>query len=148
MTQNSLGRNNHIPIDISANRRDRDTLPDDGQGGLFQEPVKDSLIHMQYPTGFINPRPKLTTPAAWEYALANGQYEVTVGVGDPQYLDSTHVINVEGETLISGFTATGSEAEAFSTASATIEVNDGKLTLDAIGSFNTKINYISIVSVD
>ncbi|MEM7758551.1 MAG: hypothetical protein AAF298_10555 [Cyanobacteria bacterium P01_A01_bin.40] len=148
VTQNILGSNSRIPIDVSVNGRDRDTLFDDGQGGLFQEPVKDSLIHMQYPTGFINSRPKLTTPAAWEYALANGQYEVTVGVGDPQYLDSTHVINVEGETLISGFTATGSESQAFSTASATIEVNDGKLTLDAIGGFNTKINYISFVPLD
>ncbi|MEM8718688.1 MAG: hypothetical protein AAGE84_05195 [Cyanobacteria bacterium P01_G01_bin.39] len=148
MTQNSLGTNNVVPIDISANARDRDTLFDDGQGGVFAEPVRDTLIHMEYPTGFINSSSQVTTPAAWEYDLANGQYEVTVGVGDPTYFGSANVINVEGENLISGFIATGAEAQAFTTASAIVNVNDGKLTVDAVGGFNTKINYISIVPVD
>ena len=148
VTQDSLSNNNSVPIDISANARDRDTLFNDGQGELFPEPVRDSLIHMQYPTGFINSPRNVTTPAAWEYDIPNGQYEVTVGVGDPQYFGGTHVINVEGESLISGFIPTGSEAQAFGKGSATIEVTDGKLTVDAIGGNNSKINYISIVPVD
>ena len=148
VTQDSLGNNNSVPIDISANARDRDTLFNDGQGGLFPEPVRDSLIHMQYPKRFANSRGNVTTPAAWEYDIPNGQYEVTVGVGDSQYFGGTHVINVEGERLISGFTATGSDAQAFGTGSAIIDVTDGKLTVDAIGGYNTKINYISIVPVD
>src|SRR4051794_26688657 len=32
----------------------------------------------------------------WEFALANGQYEVTVAVGDPANNDGVHTINVEG----------------------------------------------------
>ena len=44
----------------------------------------DTLIHMQAPT----PTPpatttNVTTPVAWEYALLNGAYLVTVAVGDP-----------------------------------------------------------------
>ena len=35
----------------------------------------------------------------WEFALPNGNYEVTVSVGDPQFA-STHTINVEGDQLL------------------------------------------------
>ena len=156
VTQDSAGSEDLTPIDLVENGRDRDTLFTDEQGGQFREPVRDSLIHMQYPTGLSRSSQMVTTPAAWEYEIANGQYEVTVGVGDPEFFDSTHVINVEGENLISEFTPTGSEAndflpigaQAFSEGTATIEVNDGSLSVDAIGGENTKINYISIVPVD
>ena len=134
----------------------RDTLFNDGQGGQFREPVRDSLIHMQYPTGLPNSSQSVTSPAAWEYEIADGQYEVTVGVGDPTFFDSNHVINVEGENLISGFAPTGFEVngslpvdgQAFSQSSGIVEVTDGSLTLDAIGGENTKVNYISIIPVD
>ena len=113
-------------------------------------------MHMQYLTNIRNSHTAQLTPAAWEYDLANGQYEVTVGVGKAQYFDSNHVINVEGEALISGFTPTGSqensfipvEAQAFDSATAIVEVDDGRLTIDAIGGENTKISYVSIVPVD
>ena len=157
VTQESAGSENLTPISVVVNGRDRDTLFNDGQGGLFEAPVRDSLIHMQYPTraGVFNPTAELA-PAAWELDLANGQYEVTVGVGDPEFFDSNHVINVEGESLIAGFTPEGSEvngnlpigAEAFTEGTAIVEVNDGRLTVDAIGGENTKINYISIVATD
>ena len=138
------------------NGRDRDTLFLDEQGGQFREPVRDSLLHMQYPTGLPSSSGFVTTPAAWEYEIANGQYEVTVGVGDPEFFDSTHAINIEGESLISGFTPTGFEvngglplgAQAFTEATGTFEVTDGSLTMDAIGGENTKVNYISIVPAD
>lgn len=156
VTQDSSGTSEPVPISVISNGRDRNTLFNDGQGSLFNEPVLDSLIHMQYPTGLPNSDTSVTTPAAWEYDLANGQYEVTVGVGDSNFFDSNHVINVEGENLISGFTPTGEEvngflplgAEAFTTGSAIVEVEDGRLTVDAIGGNNTKINFISIVAVD
>lgn len=143
------------PIDVFANARDRNTLFSDGQGGVFEEPTRDSLIHLQYPTGLGNSEDAITNPVAWEYALANGQYQVTVGVGDPDFVDSNHVINIEGESAISGFTPTGTvengflplDSQAFATATATVEVTDGRLTVDAIGGENTKINYISIVEV-
>ena len=156
VTQDSSGTENPTSIDLFANTRDRNTLFNDGQGGVFQEPVKDSLIHMQYPTGLGNSDSSVTTPAAWEYDLANGQYQVTVGVGDPDFFDSNHVINVEGETIIDGFVPTGSVEngflplgeQAFTTGTATVEVTDGRLTIDAIGGENTKINYVTIVPVE
>ena len=155
ITQDSVGSAAPTPFDVVANGRDRNTQFNDGQGGVFSEPIRDSLIHLQYPTGLGNSDTSATTPAAWEYALENGQYEVTVGVGDPDFFDSNYVINVEGESVISGFTPTGQEvngslplgAEAFTTGTATVDINDGRLTLDAIGGENTKINYISIVPV-
>jgi phage baseplate assembly protein gpV len=147
VTQDSAGTENLIPIDLSANGRDRDTLFTDADGNQFQDPARDSLIHLQYPTGtnVFNATAELT-PAAWEYDLANGQYEVTVGVGDSDFSDSNHVINVEGESLIAGFTPTAG-AQEFTEGSSIIDVNDGRLTIDAIGGDNTKINYISIVPV-
>ncbi|MEM8672981.1 MAG: hypothetical protein AAGF83_03770 [Cyanobacteria bacterium P01_G01_bin.67] len=156
VTQESAGSNELVPLNLIPNGRDRNTLFNDGQGGLFPEPVKDSLVHMQYPTGLPKSDVSETTPAAWEYDIANGQYEVTVGVGDSDFFDSTHVINVEGENLISEFTPIGSVengflpigAQAFSTGSAIVEVDDGKLTVEAIGGENTKINFISFVPVD
>ena len=39
-------------------------------------------------------------------------------------------------------------AQAFESGSAIVEVDDGRLTVDAIGGENTKINYISIVPID
>ena len=156
VTQDTAGSGDATPIDLVANGRDRDTLFNDGQGGVFEEPVRDSLIHMQYPTGLFRSSESVTTPAAWEYEIANGQYEVTVGVGDSEFFDSNHVINVEGQSLISGFEPQGFEVngslpvdgQAFSQGSGIVEVEDGKLTVDAIGGDNTKINYISIVPVD
>ena len=156
VTQDSARSDNLTPIDVVVNGRDRDTLFNDGRGNLFQEPVRDSLIHMQYPTGLPNSSQSVITPAAWEYEIANGQYEVTVGVGDPTFFDSNHVINIEGENVISGFTPEGFEvngglplgAQAFDSGSAIVEVDDGRLTVDAIGGENTKINYISIVPID
>ena len=154
VTQDSAGTDNPTPLNLVPNGRNRNILFNDGVGGGFPEPVRDSLMHMQYPSDLSNSDSAELTPAAWEYDLDNGQYEVTVGVGDPEYFDSNHVINAEGQSLISGFTpistedGSSMEAEAFSIGTAIVEVNDGRLTIDAIGGDNTKINYISIVPVD
>ena len=93
------------------------------------------MIHLQ-----------LSQPGAWEYALDNGNYEVTVGVGDPLYFDSNHSINIEGVEAISNFQPNSSQK--FATAITTVQVSDGKLTLDAIGGNNTKLNYIQIVEAE
>lgn len=134
VTQDSLG-DNPTPIDISANTRDRDVVSNQ---------LQDSLIAFQYPEAIFNPD-AVKIPAAWEYALANGTYEVTVSVGDASYTDSNHVINIEGEQIISGFIPTVNQL--FTIATATVEVTDGKLTIDAIGGENTKLNYVQILSV-
>ena len=48
-------------------------------------------------------------PGAWRYTLPNGSYKVTVGVGDPDFIDSVHRINVEGQTVVPNFTPTTDE---------------------------------------
>ena len=74
--------------------------------------------------------------------MANGNYDVTVTVGDAMETDSRHCINVEGVSVISGFVPT--DKVRFKSATITVTVSDGNLTIDAIGGKNTKINTITI----
>jgi phage baseplate assembly protein gpV len=136
IAEESVGENNPIPVDITGNTRERNLVDDD---------VSDTLIHLQYPEAIENETAN-KTPAAWEYDLPNGFYEVTVGVGDAAFTDSIHVINIEGIETISGFVP--SSDQLFTTATNTVEVTDGKLTIDAIGGENTKLNFIEIASSD
>ena len=145
VTESSLGAVEAQPIDIVANGRDRNTLA--------QNTALDSLIHLQYPTGLGGNNDVINTPAAWEYAVEDGRYEVAVSVGDASFTDSNHVINIEGENAVvgnglSGFIPDSLSGNLFFTGRATVEVRDGRLTIDAIGGENTKIHYISIVPVD
>jgi len=134
--QDSLGSDNHISLDIRANARDREYAGIDGE--------LDTLLHMQYPAEFANPT-AVTTPAAWEYALPNGTYGVTVSVGDPAFFDSQHIINVEGVKVIDSFQ--GSPEQPHNQATVQAKVTDGRLTIDAVGGYNTKINYVEIEAV-
>ncbi|MCJ8164433.1 malectin domain-containing carbohydrate-binding protein, partial [Pontibacter sp. E15-1] len=81
-------------------------------------------------------------PGSWEYVVPNGVYNVTVSVGDPNYFDSKHQINVEGKAAITNFVP--SQQQAFQSATVAVEVKDGKLTIDAVGGTNTKLNYVVI----
>ncbi|HHP7232331.1 MAG TPA: hypothetical protein ACFCUY_15900 [Xenococcaceae cyanobacterium] len=131
ITQDSIGQVNPIPLNVSANARDR---------GAISDNLMDTLIHMEYPEA-LNTSDAVTTPVAWEYAIPNGTYEVTISVGDAVFTDSTHVINLEGEEA---FSFTPTEEEKFFVATETVAVSDGKLTVDSMGGDNTKINYIEI----
>jgi hypothetical protein len=138
-------------LDLSAggsagNGRDRGY----SDNGLDQR--LDTLIHMQYDDiGGTNGTP---AEGAWEIEVANGSYEVTVSVGDPD-VDSkpadfpTHHINIEGVTAVDQFESVGGDGALtrFTTATVEVEVNDGRLTIDAISGYNTKINYVDIVSL-
>ena len=139
VTEASLNGAETVPIDILTNTRDRDFIEDQST---------DTLIHLQYPTGLPGARAaaSIKTPSAWEYDLEDGTYRITVSVGDPEFVDSNHVINLEGETVISSFSPT--EDDLFTEATAVVEVTDGRLTLDANGGFNTKVNFIEIEAVD
>ncbi|MCU7551393.1 hypothetical protein OCK74_19885 [Chitinophagaceae bacterium LB-8] len=112
------------PLDMTAYGRKR-TTPSDLLLATF--------IHMQPAGG---------TEGKWEALVANGTYDVTVSVGDGSYIDSKHYINIEGKAAIVNFIPTTSNH--FKSATVTVTVSDGKLTVDAIGGTNTKINYISI----
>lgn len=140
ITQDSLLAGQPQAIDLSTNVRDRHTV------GVDSNPLSDSLIHLQYPTALNDFSDSVTTPAAWEYELANGSYEVTVSVGDNKYTDSNHVINIENQNAIAGFTPNADDL--FATGTATVNVTDGRLTIDAVGGENTKLNYVSIVPID
>ncbi|WP_188584539.1 putative Ig domain-containing protein, partial [Dyadobacter sediminis] len=81
-------------------------------------------------------------PSSWELKVANGIYNVTVGAGDIGFFDSNHRINAEGTPVISGFVPTAQTPTMIATA--TVEVTDGKLTLDATGGTNTKITFVIV----
>lgn len=78
----------------------------------------------------------------WEAQVANGTYDVTVSVGDNDFTNSRHSIKVEGIAAITDFVPT--TAQKFASATLTVSVSDGKLTIDAGGGNNTKVNYITI----
>ncbi|TWT85891.1 Soluble aldose sugar dehydrogenase YliI precursor [Posidoniimonas polymericola] len=81
----------------------------------------------------------------WEFALANGAYEVTVAVGDPGNDHGLHTVNVEG---VSFFSAVQDGAgPMFATAEVTVA--DGRLTLDSGAAANmaTRIDFIHIVGI-
>ncbi|WP_221391308.1 Ig-like domain-containing protein [Dyadobacter sp. NIV53] len=115
------------PVNLAANMRIRKTSPNAKQRALVQ---------MQAAT-------ENQVPGAWEYMVKNGFYKVTVSAGDYDCFDgSNHEINVEGLPVISDFVP--SYKERFRVSTATVKVTDGKLTIDAKGGFNTKMNYVNI----
>ncbi|MFA6086162.1 malectin domain-containing carbohydrate-binding protein [Mucilaginibacter sp.] len=113
------------PVNLQANMRLRS-----GTG----DPKQLSLVQMQANTSG-------QVPGTWEYAVANGQYVVTVSAGDVGYYDSNNQINVEGLPTIADFSHTATTK--YRTATAKVSVTDGKLTIDATGGANTKMNYLT-----
>ena len=102
----------------------------------------DSFIHMQY-TGATG---GVAKPARWEAAVQNGIYDVTVAVGDVGTVTgSTHRLTVESTNLVNNFAA--GSANKIATVTARIQVTDGKVTLDAAGGTNTKLDYVDIIPV-
>jgi hypothetical protein len=133
--QDSLSSATHVPLDISPNTRKRNRT------GI--DPRLDTIVHMQYPST-TNP-PNVGIPSAWEYVVPNGTYRVTVSVGDQPTYNSLHTIHVEGVTAIAGFQ--GSSTLEYKQATVDVTVSDGRLTIDAIGGTNTKLDYVDIFSV-
>jgi hypothetical protein len=135
VTQASLGNpGGATPFNAALNGRNRN------QGGFTVQ--QNTFMHMQ-----ANGAGGTTTATAvaWEYATANGIYSVTVSAGDTQYIDSIHTLRVEGVTAINLFTPTN--VTKLMQATVQVTVSDGKLTIDAIGGTNTKINYVTITPV-
>src|SRR5215210_2868664 len=100
-----------------------------------------TLMHMQannLPTTFQGTR----IEGIWQAKTANGKYDVTVSVGDDTQIDSKHSINVEGVSAIAVFAPTSTLK--FKSATVTVSVSDGYLTIDAIGGTNTKVNTVTI----
>ena len=122
--------------------------------------AKDHSTHLRERAGtdelrlrtLILMQPSGQTPGAWEYRVpAPGLYNVTVSVGDQNFGDSNHQVNVEGRTAISNFVPVlpganvpAASVEVYRSATVTVEVLDGRLTIDATGGTNTKLNYVII----
>jgi hypothetical protein len=81
----------------------------------------------------------------WEIKLPNGKYKVSVGAtaGDFESGDST-TINVEGSQAMK---FVPNRLVTFSTGDLEVEVSDGNLTIDGIGSKNGKISFLTIESI-
>ncbi len=126
------------PLDLSNRARNREVS---GVGIL-----QNTLVHMQFQnvddTG---------QEGIWEIEVPNGTYNVSVGVGDPNLdgqagTEPFYTINVEGVNAIDRYSPTGLEGAStrFTSGTATATVTDGRLTIDAFGGFNTKINSLVI----
>ncbi len=78
----------------------------------------------------------------WEFELPDGNYQVTVSIGDPSSA-STHTINVEGSSY---WNAVSLAAGDFLAMSSVVNVSDGRLTIDqgAAAEQATRINYVHI----
>jgi probable HAF family extracellular repeat protein len=114
-------------IDNSANTRDRNsaTSPDQRY---------DTLVHLQKPGGATK----------WEIAVPNGRYTVHAVSGDPDNVDSTFRIAVEGTLTVSG---TPNAGQHWIEGTAIVTVSDGRLTVtNATGSANNKLNYLDIIA--
>ena len=123
----------HVGLDISPNARDRN---------LVSDQRLDTFLHMQYPAS-VTSATAIKVPAAWEAVVPDGSYTVTVGVGDADAnFDSTHRIRIEGVVAISGFVPTSSNR--FAQATQTVVVSDGRLTVDALGGTNTKLDFVIV----
>ena len=112
------------PLDLRSYGRRRSTPSDT---------LLATLMHMQFAGA---------PESVWEAQVPNGNYDVTVSVGDGGFLDSKHSLTVEGVPAIINFTAT--PAVYFKKATVSVTVADGLLTVEPTGGTNTKINYISI----
>ncbi len=133
--EDSLSSASHVPLDISPNTRDRNLITDQSL---------DTMIHMQYPAAGTGTAVK--TPAAWELKVPNGDYEVSMSVGDSDAnFDSTHRIRVEGQVAIDSFVPT--TGNRFKSATVQASVSDGRLTVDAVGGTNTKLDYVTVKSI-
>jgi hypothetical protein len=91
----------------------------------------DTLIHMQVNGTFT-----------WEYAIANGSYDVLIAAGDPSFTDSVHSFSVEG------FAVSDCDGmDNFDSYGARVTVTDGKLTVVPTG-VNTKLDFLEITPAD
>ncbi|MCK0133808.1 PKD domain-containing protein, partial [Arenibacter sp. S6351L] len=136
-----LTTNGLTPLDLSQNVRNRNVTNVDI--------LRNTLLHMQY--GNVGGSTGVLTEGIWEIEVPNGNYNVTVGVGDPNIdgqegTEPFHSINIEGINAIDRYSPTGAVGAStrFTSGSATVTVTDGRLTIDASGGFNTKINSLTI----
>ena len=126
-----IKRSDRNALDLTKNGRKR-TSPSDILLATF--------MHMQ--ASDLSTFSGTKIEGIWQAQVANGNYEVSVSVGDGAQIDSKHSINVEGVSAIARFVPTTSMK--FKSATVIVSVSDGFLTIDAMGGTNTKINWVII----
>ena len=128
-------------LSLTANGRNRNT-PEDI---LFA-----TLMHMQA-NNISGSFTGTKIEGYWELSVPNGVYDATVAVGDGlvNTAPEKHTINIEGVNVISNFIPAGKAGtnSRFKSATIRVTVADERLTIDATGGTNTKINYAAIVPV-
>lgn len=126
------------PKDMTAHARDRNAPSSPSQ-------EFDTLLH------FVNTNSDTgeVDHADWALQLPEGRYRVTVTAGDPRSATDEerarerHTVAVEGVAAITDFRA--SEAgSAQETATITVPVDDGLLTLSSPGDLQTKISSVKV----
>ncbi len=122
------------PADLSDLGRNREPTPD---ADIWRE----TLLHLNLGSGFPD--------GAWEIALPNGEYRITVQVGDPNkegIVPAHHILRAEGNILVDLIANSGEFGTRQGTKNVTI--TDGALTIDGVTGTNTKIQSLSIESTD
>ena len=124
----------HEPVNLVSEGRDRN------RPGVDQR--LDTFMHME---GW-NPSTKRIEPGAWEIAVPNGTYVVSVSV-EVEGRDSkaSNTVNIEGVNAINNFK--GTPEDNYEQNTVQVRVEDGRLTMDSNGGHNTKVNYIEITGI-
>lgn len=117
--------------DMTAHARDRNESEDQ---------LLDTLMHFRN----FNPGTGDTDFASWEFAAEPGTYLVKVSVGEPAQLNGQrNNVVVEGKPAITEFVSAESNVRHESN-TVTVDVQDGRLTLDSVDAGTTKINFVEI----
>lgn len=134
-----------VPQARTGNARDRNVNPDQRL---------DTFIHMQFGT-VANADCTVNNCAdgSWEIEVPDGAYEVLAAVGDPNVGSDTerHQVRAEGTALFATpYAPSGAAGSAsrHATARTTVQVTDGRLTIDPTGGVNTKLAYLEITPVE
>ena len=118
---------------------DKDRTIDTRERNMHPDQRLDTLIDQCcFPT---------QNPAIWNLMVPNGEYEVTISVGDPMFANYRQYVILEGDTLINNESTQPNE---FIQRTGRVNVLDGKLTLEFFGYFldpliaSATLNYIDI----
>jgi|GEM_PF-2445264 len=124
---------NKTPTDFSGQARNRNPNPD-------FDVVRETLVHFN--------RAGTSPKGIWEVEVPNGEYEVTLQVGDIDAeitANTKHSVKAEEIVLADYEPQGGSGTRTFTNI---IRVTDGRLTLDASQGLNAKINAVAVQSTD